>query len=253
MYSHFGEESTACMGSPRNLHRRLQPPTPLRRLLPQGDCLEPHPRPTGFHPSLRHIPLRCYVDSLCISPFAQGRDSVWRKHVLQTDEADSRWKQVMQSLGVEVIHALSPRTKGKVERSYRWLQDWIVRTCALENLSPSEEARSLLKEEVVRCSNHQVHSTTGEIASLRFVRAMQLGNNLLRPFALPKPRVSLKDVFRLCERRLVNAYRRISLFDQEIRVPNVPLWEQVEVHLVPHIDAQLLELRICWNKERCTP
>jgi transposase len=34
------------------------------------------------------IPLRYYVDSLRIFRFVQGRDSVWRKHVLQTDEAD---------------------------------------------------------------------------------------------------------------------------------------------------------------------
>ncbi|MCL4466935.1 MAG: hypothetical protein M1389_13085 [Chloroflexi bacterium] len=64
------------------------------------------------------IPLRFYVDSLRIFRFVQGRDSVWRKHVLQTDEADPQWKQVMQVLGVEVIHALSPQAKGKVERPY---------------------------------------------------------------------------------------------------------------------------------------
>lgn len=195
------------------------------------------------------IPLRYYVDSLRIFRFVQGRDSVWRKHVLQTDEADPQWKQVMQTLGVEVIHALSPQAKGKVERPYRWLQDRIVRTCALENLSTLEEVRGLLKEEVDRYNNHQVHSTTGEIPSLRFAQAMQLGNSLFRPFALPKPYVSPKDVFCLRERRLVNAYRRISLFNQEIQVPNVPLREQVEVHLVPHIDTQLLELRIWWNKK----
>jgi hypothetical protein len=34
------------------------------------------------------IPLRYYVDSLRIFRFVQGRDSVWRKHVLQTDQAD---------------------------------------------------------------------------------------------------------------------------------------------------------------------
>lgn len=96
------------------------------------------------------IPLRYYVDSLGIFRFVQGRDSVWRKHVLQTDEADPQWKQVMQVLGVRVIHALSPQAKGKVERPYGWLQDRIVRTCALENLSSLEEARAVLREEVDR-------------------------------------------------------------------------------------------------------
>ncbi len=68
------------------------------------------------------IPLRYYVDSLRIFRFVQGRDSLWRKHVLQTDEAEPQWKQVMQILGVEVIHALSPQAKGKVERPYGWMQ-----------------------------------------------------------------------------------------------------------------------------------
>ena len=32
------------------------------------------------------IPFRYYVDSLRVFRFVQGRDSIWRKHVLQTDE-----------------------------------------------------------------------------------------------------------------------------------------------------------------------
>lgn len=195
------------------------------------------------------IPLRYYVDSLRIFRFVQGRDSLWRKHVLQTDEADPQWKQVMQVLGVEVVHALSPQAKGKVERPYRWMQDRIVRTCALESISSLDDVRSVLKEEVDRYNNHQVHSTTGEIPSIRFARALQEGNSLFRPFALPRPYTSPKDVFCLREKRLVNAYNRISLLNREIQVPNVPLREEVEVHMVPNADKQLLELRIWWNSQ----
>ena len=84
------------------------------------------------------IPLRYYVDSLRVFRFVQGRDSVWRKHVLQTDEADPQWRQIMRILGVDVAYALSPQAKGKIERPYRWLQDRIVRTCALEKLTTIE-------------------------------------------------------------------------------------------------------------------
>jgi len=38
------------------------------------------------------IPLRYYVDSLRVFRFAQGRDSLWRRHILQTDEADPQWR-----------------------------------------------------------------------------------------------------------------------------------------------------------------
>lgn len=70
------------------------------------------------------------------------------------------------------------QAKGKVERPYRWLQDRIVRTCALEKLITLEEIRTVLREEVDRCNNRQVHSTTGEIPGLRFANAITGGNSL---------------------------------------------------------------------------
>ncbi|MFC1902525.1 hypothetical protein ACFLX4_00445 [Chloroflexota bacterium] len=114
------------------------------------------------------IPLRYYVDSLRVFRFVQKRVSVWRKHVLQTDEADPQRRQVMRTLGVDVAYALSPQAKGKIERPYRWLQDRIVRTCAIEKLTAIDDVRAVLKEELNRYNNHQVHSTTGEVPSIRF-------------------------------------------------------------------------------------
>jgi len=67
------------------------------------------------------LPLRYYVDSLRVFRFVQGRDSVWRKHVLETDEVDTQWRKMMRILGVGVSYALSPQAKGKVERPYRVL------------------------------------------------------------------------------------------------------------------------------------
>jgi len=192
------------------------------------------------------IPLRYYVDSLMVFRFVQSRDSFWRKHVLQTDEADPQWRQVMRILGVDVIYALSPQAKGKVERPYRWLQDRIVRTCAIEKLSAIEDVRAVLKEEVDRYNKHQVHSAIGEIPGIRFEKAKREGNSLFRPFVLPKPYTSTKDVFCLREKRMVNGYRRISLFNHEIPVPHVPLREEVEVHLIPDTKRDVLEVRI-WS------
>jgi hypothetical protein len=153
----------------------------------------------------------------------------------------------MRILGVDASFALSPEAKGKVERPYRWLQDRIVRTCAIEKLATIEEVRAVLKEELNRYNNHQVHSTTGEVPSIRFEKARKEGNSLFRPFALPKPYASTKDVFCLRETRMVNGYRKISFFNHEIVVPNVPLREEVEVHLVPDTGRDVLEVRIWWN------
>ena len=195
------------------------------------------------------IPLRYYVDSLRVFRFVQGRDSFWRKHVLQTDETDTQWRQVMRILGVDVTYALSPQAKGKVERPYRWLQNRIVRTCAIEKLTTVDEVRAVLREEEDRYNNHQVHSTTGEIPSIRFEKARKQGNSLFRPFVLPKPYSSTKDVFCLREKRMVNGYRRISLFKHEIVVPHVPLGEEVEVHLFPDMERGALEVRIWWENQ----
>jgi len=194
------------------------------------------------------LPLRYYVDSLRVFRFVQGRDSFWRKHVLETDDVDTQWRKMMRVLGIDVTYALSPQAKGKVERPYRWLQDRIVRTSVYENLSSLEDVRSVLKSEVQRYNNHQVHSTTGEIPNIRFDKARSDGNSLFRKFALPKPYTSPLDVFCLCAIRTVNGYRRISLFKHIIEVPNVPLREDVEIHLTPDEPDQLMHIRIWWNK-----
>jgi hypothetical protein len=193
------------------------------------------------------LPLCYYVDCLRVFRFVQGRDSVWRKHVLQTDDAEPQWRKMMRLLGIEVTYALSPQAKGKVERPYRWLQDRIVRTCALEKLSTQQEARSVLQYEVQRYNSRQVHSTTKEIPLVRFEKALTAGNSLFRPFSVPKPYTSPKDIFCLREKRRVNGYRRISLHNHAIDVPNVPLYEEVDIHLSPDLLKQVMELRIWWN------
>jgi hypothetical protein len=193
------------------------------------------------------VALRYYVDSLRVFRFVQGRDSIWRKHVLQTDDINTQWGQMMNVLGIQVVYALSPQAKGKVERPYRWLQDRIIRTCALENIGKLEEARAVLQDELDRYNNHQVHSTTGEIPRIRFEKAIAEGNTLFRSFSLPRPYTSMDDVFCLRETRMVNAYRRISLHGHEIQVPNMPLREHVDVHMIPDTEKNTMQVRIWWK------
>jgi len=195
------------------------------------------------------LPLRYYVDSLRVFRFVQGRDSFWRKHVLETDDVETQWGKMMRILNVDVTYALSPQAKGKVERPYRCLQDHIVRTCIYEQISEMEGGRSVMRDELNRYNGHQVHSTTGEIPNIRYERAKKEGNSLFRKFVIPKPYTSAKDVFCLREKRIVNGYRRISLFKHVIEVPNVPLREDVDVHLVHDEGKQLMHIRIWWNRK----
>jgi len=195
------------------------------------------------------LPLRYYVDSLRVFRFVQGRDSFWRKHVLETDDVVTQWGKIMHLLNVDVTYALSPQAKGKVERPYRWLQDRMVRTCLYEGISDIEGGRSVLRDEIARYNNHQVHSTTREIPSIRFERALKSGNSLFRKFSIPKPYTSPLDVFCLREQRMVNGYRKILLFKHQIEVPKVPLYEYVDVHMVPDIDKLVMHIRIWWNEQ----
>lgn len=195
------------------------------------------------------IPFRYYVDNLRVFRFVRERDSMHYKTVLGTDEADPQWRQVMRLMGVNVVYALSPQAKGKVERPYRWLQDRIVRTCAREKITRIEDGRDVLRDEIDRYNNRHVHSTTGEIPSIRFDKAREEGRSLFRPFTLPKPYRSIKDVFCLHETRTVNGYRRITLYGHEIEVPRVELREQVDVHLIPDTLKDIMEIRIWWEEK----
>ena len=114
-------------------------------------------------------------------------------------------------------------------------------------IATMEDVRAALREEVDRYNHHQVHSTTKEIPSLRFNRAKKEGNSLFRPFSLPKPYTSPKDVFCLRETRTINGYRRISLFNHISEVPKAELYEEVDIHLVPDTIKQVMHLRIWWN------
>ena len=88
---------------------------------------------------------------------------------------------------------------------------------------------------------------------MRFDRARKEGPDAsgFRPFVLRKPYTSTIPIHLDClrEKRTVNGYRKIDLFNHEIAVTKVPLREEVEVHLVPDTAREALEVRIWWNNQ----
>lgn len=193
------------------------------------------------------LPLSFYVDSHSIFRFVQGRDSFWRKHYKVTDEADPQWKQVLQECGVKITYALSPQAKGKVERPYGWLQDRIVRTCAREAVKDIKGAREVLRYEMDRYNNRQVHSATREIPDFRFYNALNAKKTLFRSFVVPPPFESTKDVFCLRANRLINSYRKISLNNLELKVSGAPLGARVQMRIVPDKETGIAEIRFWYN------
>lgn len=191
------------------------------------------------------LPMTYYVDSHSIFRFVQGRDDFHVRHTLQTDEATPQWKQVLEDCGVKVIYALSPQAKGKIERPYGWLQDHLVRTCVRENVTDIRQAHPVLAHEVHRYNDQRVHSTTLEIPSIRFQKALRAGQTLFRPFRVKAPYKSVKDIFCLRLKRTADNYRRISLHTLELKINGVNPGDLINLRLYP-LNATISELR-CWR------
>ena len=187
------------------------------------------------------LPYSYYVDSHSIFRFVQGRDSLWRKHHLLTDEATPQWKQVLDDCNVKVTYALSPQAKGKMERPYGWLQDRLIRTCVREDINDIKPAQQILRQEIYRYNYRQVHSTTQEIPYFRFQRALQQKHSLFREFKITPPYQSAKDIFCLRMDRTVDPYRQISISPLQFKVHTDP-HKQVNLRIHP-LNDEISEIR----------
>jgi hypothetical protein len=197
---------------------------------------------------LRHgLPYSYYVDSHRIFRFVQGRDSIWRKHHLLTDETSPQWKQVLEDCNVKITYALSPQAKGKMERPYGWLQDHLIRTCAREDIAEIKPAQQILRQEVYQYNYRQVHSTTQEIPYFRFQKALKEKRSLFREFKIKPPFQSAKDIFCLRTDRIVDSYRKISIHNLQFKVHADPR-KKVNLRIYP-LNDEISEIRF-WCEEK---
>lgn len=196
-------------------------------------------------------PLRYYLDQHRIFRFVRNRDSQSRFFNYQTftDEVDPQFKQVLRDLRIDSTYALSPQAKGKIERPYQWLQDRTVRKCAKDHVVKFSEVRQIFREEINRYNNRQVHSTTKEIPMMRFEAAINQNRTMFRPFKIPKPYESIKDIFCLRTARTVNHYQKISLHNLNFDVPNVRPGQEVNIRIRPESESGQAEIRI-WHKDK---
>lgn len=194
-------------------------------------------------------PLKYYVDNHSIFRFVERRDTVWQKSHVGEEEAVVQWKEVLRDLNVQVVYALSPAAKGKVERPYQWLQDHVVRTCVRENIARIEEARAVLYEEIHRYNNRRVHSTTHEIPSLRYEKALNEKKSLFRRFTIPRPYETLDDIFCYRIKRVADSYRKISWQAIKFSVCGVSPRDEVELRVSFDLTHRMAKIRFwCHNK-----
>lgn len=77
------------------------------------------------------------------------------KKLTEWDEVEgieplSQFERALKELGVEIIHALSPQAKGRVERLFGVLQDRLVKEMRLRGVRTKEEANVFLQEYLPR-------------------------------------------------------------------------------------------------------
>ncbi|MGC8756116.1 MAG: hypothetical protein ACP5QW_06315, partial [bacterium] len=102
---------------------------------------------------------------------------------------------------------------------------------------------------VNRYNNLQKHSTTLEIPVVRFENAVNNNKTLFRKFTIRPPYLSHKDIFCLREERTVDAYRKISIDNLQLRINNVPIGEKIQLRIYPDIKTGIAEIR-CWHKDK---
>lgn len=190
-------------------------------------------------------PLKYYVDQHSVFRYVKNRDqqSPWNNYSKFTDDVDPQWKQVVNECSTEVIYALSPQAKGKVERPYRWLQERIVRIAAKQKITTIKELRIVLQDLIQQYNNVWVHSTTKQIPVIRYEAAYGDGRNLFKEFKLPAPYQDLDDIFCLKAQRRVDSYRKISLEGSLIQVPKGRPKELVDLKLVPDYENNVVKVR----------
>lgn len=194
-------------------------------------------------------PLKYYVDNHSIFRFVEKRDTIWHKHNVGEEKAVVQWKEVLKDLNVEVVYALSPAAKGKVERPYQWLQDHLVRTCVRENITHIEGAREVLYEEIHRYNHHKIHSTTHEIPALLYEKAMKDKKSLFRKISIPRPYETFDDIFCYRIKRVADAYRKISWQSLKFRLSVVSPQDEVELRISFDLKSKMAKIRFwCKNK-----
>jgi len=191
-------------------------------------------------------PLAYYTDCYSIFRYVKGRDQRHMSFEKFTDDVDPQWKMVIKDCNIKPIYALSPQAKGKIERPYGWLQDHLIRTCIRENVKDINHAQRVLNAELDHYNYKQIHSTTLEIPSRRFNSALQAKKSLFRTWTIPRPFLSLRDIFALRCKRFVDNYHCVTIQNLHIKLSDVEPRYPVDIRIYI-LDQDFYELRFWYN------
>ena len=114
---------------------------------------------TGHLTVLRFAPVesgRAYLEALrdhvlahgCPLAFYSDRHGIFRVNAKDAQSGDGKTEfgRVVERLEIDLIHALTPQAKGRVERANQTLQDRLVKEMRLRNICSTVEAQAFLAE-----------------------------------------------------------------------------------------------------------
>lgn len=87
------------------------------------------------------LPLAIYLDKHSTYKTTRQADM---DELLKEKQAETQFERALAELGIQVIHAHSPQAKGRVERTFRTLQDRLVKEMRLAGVKSLEEANRFL-------------------------------------------------------------------------------------------------------------
>ena len=202
--------------------------------------------------ALQHVvlkygaPLAYYTDCHSIFRYVKGRDQRHMRFERFTDDVDPQWKMVVKDCNIKPIYALSPQAKGKIERPYGWLQDHLIRTCVRENVKEIGHGQRVLNYERGRYNHHQMHTTTKEIPDRRFNSANEAKKSLFRSWSIPKPFLSVRDIFALRAVRYVDNYMTVTIRNHAFKLSDVEPQRPVDIRIYI-LELFFYELRFWHN------
>jgi transposase len=144
---------------------------------------------TEHYLSLHGRPLALYVDRH--STYKVNRQATIEEE-LRDSQPLSQFSRAMETLGIEVIYALSSQAKGRIERLFETLQDRLVKELRLEGISDPESATEYFRSVYIPRHNAQFAITAKDPVNMH--KALIPAISLAEIFTLQTPRVVSKDL-----------------------------------------------------------
>jgi hypothetical protein len=179
-----------------------------------------------------------YVDQHKIFRFVEHQ-GVHVRYRVGLDEAEGQFKRALRLLDIGLIYAAegSPESKGKVEKSFDYLQRRLPYLCERYKGKDLLEAQKIVVDVVSYYNEQRVHMETEEVPQKRWHEALKARKGKFRPL---DPTMNLDLVFSLHYERTVKKDGTFSFQGREYKLRHLA-GTRVTVGLIPGIKLLVIK------------